>query len=219
MQVLVIGLGQFGMALARSLTAYGAEVIAADNDEEKVGHAATFVSEALTLDVLDENAIASLAPERRDVCVCAIGEEGREASIVATAQLRQLGAQRVVARASDDLTARILKAVGAHEVVNPERSFGERLALKLANRRIREVLPLGSDVVITELDLPPSFAGRTLADLSLRNRYDVTVIAIRRPQGEETVLRLPDPKEPLREGDALLLASTPAAARRFAERV
>lgn len=219
MQALVIGLGQFGMTLAHSLTQYGADVIAVDHDEARVTVAAEFAAEALQLDAKDEAALASLAPDKRDLSVCAIGEEAREASILATALLRQLGAPWVVARASGDLHARILRLVGAHEVVNPERAFGQRLALRLAHRRIREVLPLGEDIVITELELPPSFVGHTLAGLQVRTRHEVTIMAIRRREGDEVVVRMPDPDAALLEGDVLLVVSTPEAARRLAERM
>lgn len=219
MQVIIIGLGQFGMALARSMAHYGAEVIAVDASEDKVNQAAEFVSEAVRLDAMDETALASLAPEKRDLCVCGIGEASREGSIIATALLRQLGAQRVVARAIDDLHARILRLVGAHEVVSPEKAFGERLAMRLVHRRIRDVLPLGSDVVITEMDLPATFVGHSISDLSLRRRYGVTVMAVRRIEEGEVRVTLPDPDKPLSEGDVLLVVSTPEAARRLDERV
>ena len=97
-QALVVGLGQFGLALSRSLAAKGVEVLAVDRREETVRAAASFVTEAVCLDATDEISLARTLPERRDLCVCAIGDESRESSILVTALLRQLGAKRLVAR-------------------------------------------------------------------------------------------------------------------------
>ena len=125
-QVVVIGLGQFGMALTRSLSERGADVIAIDTQPDKIQMAAAFASEALCFDATDEEALARINPAKRDVCVCATGDQSKEAAIIVTALLRQLGAPRIIARANDDLHKRILLLVGAHEVVNPEWAFGER---------------------------------------------------------------------------------------------
>lgn len=124
-QAIVIGLGQFGMSVARALSERGVDVLAVDIAEERVRVAAGFAAEAACFDAMDTDALARTSPERREVCICAIGDEAKEASIICTALLRQMGAPRVIARANDDLHERILKLVGAHQVVNPERAFGE----------------------------------------------------------------------------------------------
>lgn len=216
-QALVIGLGQFGMALAQSLSENGVEVIAIDRNPSRVQHAAEFSAEALCFDATDEDALARTSPDRRELAVCSIGDESREGSIIVTALLRQMGAPHILARATDDLHERILRMVGAHEVLNPERAFGARVALRLAYRAIRDVLPLGEDLVLTELVLPPSFVGRTLVELKLPRRFDVTVVAIRREVGGTVHAVMPDPRDPLRVGDVLLVVSAPAAAQKLAE--
>ncbi|HMV69194.1 MAG TPA: TrkA family potassium uptake protein [Myxococcota bacterium] len=211
-QILVVGLGQFGMALTRSLVAHGGEVLAIDRDEDKVAEAATFAAEAMCFDAADEAELQAVAPARRDYCVCAIGDESRESSIIVTALLRQMGAPRVIARSTDALHERILTLVGAHEIINPERAIGERMAMRLLHRGVLEMLPLGDDLVITELSAPASFVGRTLADLALPRRFQVTVVAIRRNRGGRGVLVMPSPNEPLEPGDILVIVSPPASA-------
>lgn len=218
-QALVLGLGQFGMALARALVHNMVEVIAVDRREDRVQIASSFVTEALQLDAMDEFELKRLAPERRDVCVVAIGDESREASILVTALLRQIGAPRVVARATDPLHERILSLVGAHEVVQPERIFGERLAARLSFRGVLDMLPLGDDLVITELATPPVFAGRTLADLQLPRRFNVTVVAVRRNEHGVGRLLLPEPGDPLRKDDILVLVGPPGVAQTLTERI
>lgn len=216
-QALVIGLGQFGSAVCRSLTDQGVEVLAVDRRPERVQLAIEHVADAVCLNAMDEDALGRTAPARRDVCVVAIGDESREASILSTALLRQMGAPRIVARATDPLHARILRQVGAHEVVNPERAYGERLAVRLAHDGILEMVPLGEDLVITELVLPVEFVGRSLTQLALPRRKRVTVVAIRRQEGAVGRLLLPDPADALREGDVLVIVSRAADATALAD--
>lgn len=216
-QAMVIGLGQFGMAMARSLAEHGVEVLAVDRRQDRVQAVSAFVADAQRLDATDEAALNRAAPGRRDVCVVAIGDEGKEGSILVTALLRQMGARRIVARATDALHERILLLVGAHEVVNPERAFGERLATRLAHAGILEELPLGDDLVITELSVPAVFIGRSLTDLELRRRFGVTVIAVRRVEEGHGRVLLPEPRQPLRDGDVLVVVGEPDAAARIVE--
>ena len=179
LQVLVVGLGQFGMSFAKAMSDHGNEVIAVDSNPRLVSDVAQHVAEALQLDAMDEQALEALGPGLRDLCVCAIGDENREASIIVTALLAQLGARRVIARATDPLHARILRRVGASEVINPERVFGERLAMRLSWGNVLNVLPVGGDLVLTELEAPESVIGRSLAELSLPSRFSVSVAAVR----------------------------------------
>jgi trk system potassium uptake protein TrkA len=216
-QAIVIGLGQFGLALATSLTEKGVEVLAVDTREDRVRVAGAVVTEAIAFDATDEAALARTNPERRDLCVCAIGNEAREASIIATALLRQMGAKRVVARATDPVHERILRLVGAHEVVNPEQAFGERYATRLMYATVLDEIELGQDLVITELKPPPSFVGRALAALELPRRFGVTVIAVRHRDRETA--EMPDPRRPLDAEDLLVVVARRGAVAALLERV
>jgi trk system potassium uptake protein len=215
MQVLVIGLGQFGMSLARSLAARGVEVLAVDSGEDKVRAASGFVTDALCFNAMDQKALASVSPEKRDVCICAMGSEAREASIVITALLRQMGAPRVVARAADDIHERILRLVGAHEVVNPDSAFGEQFAGHLLLRGSLAQVPLGDDLLLTELETPSAVVGRALKELSLPTRHGITVVAIRHGGGKERRTLLPDPVVPLAADDVLVVVSPGDAVARW----
>lgn len=205
-QILIIGLGQFGMSLARSLTERGAEVLAVDTRKSLVEEASSYVAKALAMDATDEEALAGLHPEKRDACVCAIGDDAREASIICTALLRQMGAKAVIARAGSPLQRRILLLVGAHQVVNPEREFGQRFANRLAYPGVLSDMPLSEDLHLTEIAMPASFVGRSLADLALPRKHGVTVVAIRRGSPGRVVR--PTPTEPLDAGDALVIVSS-----------
>ena len=211
-QALIIGLGQFGMSLARALTERQVEVLAVDREESRVREAASFAAEAVCFDATDEASLAKVAPERRDVCVCAVGDEARDSSIICTALLRQLGARLILARAGDSLHERILYLVGAHEVVNPESAFGMRLATRLAYEGVLGEFSLGKGLYITEIRVPKTFAGRSLADLHLRRRYRISVVAIRQANG---VVVIPEPGDPLGTEDILVVLSDREAIARL----
>jgi trk system potassium uptake protein TrkA len=214
-QGIVIGLGQFGLSLARALTERQVEVLAVDLREDLVQEASAFVAEAVRFDATDEAALFQTVPSRRDVAICAIGPESREASIICTALLRQMGAPRVIARASDALHERILKLVGAHDVVNPEKEFGQRYANSLAYHHVQGELPLGQGLVITELKATPTMLGRSLEKLALPRRFGVTVVAVRNIS--DGSITLPRGDLVINENDVLVLVSRPNAVPQMME--
>ena len=210
-QILIIGLGQFGMSLARTLSEKGAEVLAVDSDKVLVDEAAEFVAEAVTLDATDETELGRLLPQQRDAVVCAIGDASKEASIMCTALLRQMGVRRIIARANDRMHRRILQLVGAHEIINPEQEFGKRFAMRILYRHIVADTSLGEDLQLTEIVPPPPMVGKTLIDLELPRRFGAIVAALRR---DGKVIR-PDPADPLRADDKLLIVSSEEAIARL----
>jgi len=215
-QVVVIGLGQFGMSVAHALSGRGVEVLAVDVDEERVQTASAFVAEAATLDATHGDSLARISPERRDVTLCAIGDQAKEDSIICTALLRQMGSPRIIARANDDVHARILTLVGAHAIVNPEREFGDRFATQLLHEGIRGELPLGKGVVISDVAVPASFVGRTLDELRLPKSHGVTVVAVR--NGKSGAVVLPSKDITLSADDVLVVVSEEGAVARMMER-
>ncbi len=215
-QALVVGLGQFGMSVSRALVARDVEVLAVDVDEERVRRASAFVTEAACFDATDEAHLTRTSPERRDFCLCAIGDEAKEASIICTALLKQMGAKRVIARANDDLHARILSLVGAAKVVNPEHEYGDRFANQVLYEGIRGEMPLGAGVLITEVTTPEAFVGRALHELQLPKRFGVTVMAVRR-SGEGAVV-LPTPDTALQAGDVMVVVAKEGAVAQMMEK-
>ncbi len=204
-QIIIIGLGHFGMSLAKTLAARQVEVIATDIRKHLVDEASAFVSEAILMDASDEQALSNLRPKERDAAVCAIGDDSKEASIIATALLRQMGCPYVIARANDEIHARILRLVGAHMVVNPEQEFGNRFANKLLYRNVIADTALHDGLTLTEISVHNKMAGKTLAELQLPKKYGVMVVGIRRIDHSEVVQ--PSPDVPLNEADTLLVVS------------
>ena len=209
----MIGLGRFGSALAKALTQQGMSVLAIDNHSERVESVASFVDMAVTGDTTDEQVLDDLHIQRMTTVIVAIGAESREASILTTALLRQRGVPRIIARAVSDLHRRVLQAVGAHEILNPENEMGRRLAVRLSNPSIIDRLELGDNAEIAEVEAPEAFVGKTLMALDIRNRYHVSVVAIRRKEG---LIANPRATEEIASGDMLLLLGTPTEIRRVA---
>ena len=206
-QVMIIGLGQFGMALAQALTERGVEVLAVDADQSKVDAASRFAAHAAAIDVTDENQLAQLLPAERDSVICAMGSSAKESAIICTALLRQLGCKHIVARAGNATYRRILFMVGAHEVIIPEQDYGRRFAAHLLYRNVIAENDLSSELNLTEVRLPSSMVGKNLIQLALPKKYGIIVAAVR----HEGVLNRPDPEAALAEGDMLLIVSDESA--------
>lgn len=204
-QIIVIGLGQFGMGLVKALANKSTEVIAVDRDPQKIQMASTYADHVLSFDATDEESLRQLSPSTRDVCICATGDQSKEAAIICTAILKQLGAKRVIARANDDLHSRILRLVGADEVINPEWEFGARFANRVLNEDILEEMSLGADLVVTEFKAPDFCFEQSLIDLNLRRKYGITVIAIRSASSGAIILA--QPEQIIHSGDILIVIS------------
>lgn len=209
-QVLIIGLGQFGMSLARTLSEKGAEVIAADSDKELVEEAASFLDDAICLDATDETAMARLCPKERDVVICAIG--AREPSILTTAILKQMGSENIIARATDKIHERILKAVGAKNVINPDAEYGKKFAYKILFQNIIND-ETSENIQLLEINVQPFMEGKNLIELALPNKYGIIVAAIKK--GNK--LTRPFPNEILDTKDKLLLVCTEDAIAKMIE--
>lgn len=209
-QVLIIGLGQFGMSLARTLSEKGAEVIATDSDKELVEEAASFLDDAICLDATDETAMARLCPKERDVVICAIG--AREPSILTTAILKQMGCENIIARATDKIHERILKAVGAKNVINPDAEYGKKFAYKILFQNIIND-ETSENIQLLEINVQPFMEGKNLIELALPNKYGIIVAAIKK--GNK--LTRPFPNEILDTKDKLLLVCTEDAIAKMIE--
>ena len=212
---MIIGLGQFGMALAQTLSERGVEVLAVDIAQEKVDIAAQFVTHAAAVDVTDENALAKLLPAERDSVICAMGSAAKEAAIICTALLRQLGCKHIVARAGSAAYRRILFMVGAHEVIIPEQDFGRRFATHLLYHNMISDNDLTNELNLTEIKLPPAMVGKNLIELALPKKYGIIVAAVR----HNGVLNRPDPEQALSEDDMLLIVSDENAIAKLLQEV
>ncbi|MEW6423479.1 MAG: TrkA family potassium uptake protein [Bacillota bacterium] len=200
LQFAVIGLGRFGSSVARTLSRMGYEVLAVDVDADKVNDITDEVTYAVQVDAMEEEALKSLGLRNFDVVVVAIGQEIK-ASILVTVMLKEMGVPKIVAKANDELHGRVLQKVGADVVVFPERDMGVRLAHTLVSRNILDQIHLSLDYSIVEVVTPAKFIGKTLEESALRQKYGVTVLAIRR--GEDIIIS-PGARQVIQEGDVLV---------------
>lgn len=199
--ILVIGLGRFGTAAARELEQIGHQVLAIDRTESAVNEIAPDVTHAVQLDASDESALRSVGAGEFEYAIVAISGE-TEASIFATMALKNLGVGHVIAKAATALHGMILERVGADRVVYPEREMGTRVAHSLGIPAVIDYLDVAPRFGIVKVRPPASFVGRSLKELDLPGRLQVSPIALRR--GSEVTFN-PHRDMVLAVGDELIL--------------
>ena len=197
----VIGLGKFGATVVRTLHARGHEVVAIDQDKEKVQDIRDSATQAIEADCTDQDTLRALGIQDADAVVVSLGER-MDASILVTLYLRDLGLKEIVVKAISEDHGKVLHLTGATEIVHPERDTARRVARGLGLRSIVEYLPLASDSSLVEVKAPVEFVGRTLAELEIRKRFQVLVVAIKRG---ESLLLATGGDERLQPGDVLVL--------------
>ncbi|HEX7126381.1 MAG TPA: TrkA family potassium uptake protein [Thermodesulfobacteriota bacterium] len=208
----VLGLGRFGSNVARALYERGEEVLAVDRDPERVHEIRPFSSQALLADIRDREALVQAGIAEADATVVSVGQE-MEASILATLYLRELGARKIIAKAITLDHAKVLRRLGASEVVFPERDMAYRLAERLATPNVFERFAVSEGVTAAELVAPAPLVGVTLREAALRSRYGVTAVAIRK-QGNQ-VIAAPDGSERIDRGDVLVVIGPDEQVRAF----
>jgi trk system potassium uptake protein TrkA len=209
MKIAVVGLGLFGKSLALQLARAGAEVIAIDARLDLVDDVKDAVSSAVKLDATDEKELRSQGIHQADVLVASIGDNF-EANQLLVILAKKIGIRRVVARAPSETHARILGLVGADEVVLPEEQAAEDLSRKLVQPSLKGYFELIEGYSVAEILAPASFHGKRLADLELKTRYRVNLIAITRPgpdpQGRPSINAVPMGSDLIEKGDTLAVA-------------
>lgn len=177
-QIAIIGLGNFGYYLGRELFTRGFEVIGLDLRKEVVQKVKGEFSQAVIADATDKDTLTALGIPDVDLAVVTIGTN-MLASILTTFHLKEIGVAKVYSKALSAEHHQILKRVGADLILFPEKDLALTLAQRIENPNMLEYLPFIEDFGIFELQAPDSFAGKTLRDLDLINRYGIQVIAIR----------------------------------------
>ena len=178
----VIGLGKFGATVVRSLHERGHEVIAIDRDRNRVQEVRDTSTQAIEANCTDQDTLLALGLHDADAVVVSLGEQ-MDASILVTLYLKELGLREIVVKAVSEDHGKILHLIGATEIVHPERDTARRVARGLGLRSIVEYLPLAADSSLVEVQVPAEFLGKTLAELEIRKRYQVLVVAIKRGEG------------------------------------
>lgn len=212
-EIIVIGLGRFGSAVATTLVELGYEVLGVDNDEEIVQNHADLLTHVVQADTTSERALRQIGAADAVTAVVCIGT-GIEASVLTTSALVDLSIKNVWAKAITEPHGRILQRVGAHHVVFPEAEMGTRVA-HLVTGQMLEFLALDENFVIAELIAPDELIGVRLGESDLRSKYKVTVVCVKPDQeqftyaGRDTVLG---------NSDLIVIAGHRADVERFTDR-
>jgi trk system potassium uptake protein TrkA len=177
---LVIGLGNFGGVVVSELVSHECNVTAIDTSQAKLEALPKHSHlDAIVADATDRALLERLQVDQYDAAVVSTGENW-QSSILIAMHLKELGARKIMVKANTDDHARILKMVGATETVIPEQQMAAKLARSIAHPNLVDFLPLSRDFVVAELSAPDAFLGQTLAELKLRSRYNVFVLAVKK---------------------------------------
>lgn len=210
-QILLIGLGRFGSALAQELVGLGFEVLGVDASERIVQEHAELLTQVVQADTTDLTALRQLGAEDFPSAVVGIGTN-LEASILTTSALADLGVSNIWAKAVTEAHGRILARVGADHVVFPEHDMGRRVA-HMVSGRVLDWFQLEENFAMVETVVPREFEGKTLGESGLRDRFGLTVVCVK-PKGEAFTYATAETR--LAEGDVLVVAGPPLQAERFA---
>lgn len=192
-EFVVIGLGRFGGSIVRELIELNADVMAIDISPEKVDDYASIATQAVAADTTDESVLKSLGIRNFEHVIVAIGDN-IQSSILTTLMLKEIGVKKVTVKAQNDYHEKVLRKIGADQVVHPERDMGIRIANNMVSNNILDYLELSDEYSIAEIKANEKITGFTLVELNIRAKYGVNIVAIKRgthilvsPQAIETI--------------------------------
>lgn len=179
---LVIGMGRFGVNLARKLMELGNEVMVVDINSSKIEELSPEFTDSFIGDCTHEGVVRALGVENFDICFVSMGENF-QSSLMTTSILKSLGAKKVISKANQPIQADLLKKIGADTVVYPEKEMAEKLAVQYSADNIFDYINLTEEYSIYETKILPSWVGKSLIELDIRNKYNINIIAVK--QGTE----------------------------------
>ena len=182
--VLIIGLGRFGRYAARKLNEFGHDIMAVDKDEERVAKVMDYVTSARIGDATNRGFLESLGISDYDLCIVAVGDAFLE-SLETTSLLKELGAKKVVSRATSATQEKFLLRNGADAVVFPERQMAVWTAIRYSSDNIEDYIQVSDEYSIFEVRVPSQWDGKQISEIDVRKRYGLSILGIR--NGEMTM--------------------------------
>lgn len=176
--VLIIGLGRFGRHIAMKLNSLNHQVMAVDSSEDRCNAVLPYVTNAQIGDATNGEFLSSLGVRNYDACIVAIGDNFQN-SLETASLLKELGAKKVIARASTGVQEKFLLRNGADEVVYPEKQLAAWTAIRCTSEHILDYIELDGDWSLFELDIPPAWQGKTVVQLDIRKKYGINVLGVR----------------------------------------
>mgnify|MGYP003294679622 CR=1 FL=1 len=176
--ILLIGLGRFGKHVAMKLHSLGHQILAVDDDEERVNEILPYVTNAIIGDSTSETFLSSLGVSNFDVCIVAIGSNF-QSSLETTSLLKELGAKQVVSRASRDVHEKFLLRNGADDVVYPEKQLATWTAIRYSSEHILDYIELDGEHAVYEVNIPANWLGKTVGQIDIRKKFNINIMGLR----------------------------------------
>ena len=176
--ILLIGLGRFGLHIAKNLHELGHEVMAVDVNEERINQAVPYVTDAQIGNSTNEEFLKSLGIKNFDLCIVTISDDF-QSSLETTSLLKELGAKKVVSRAERDGQAKFLLRNGADEIVYPEKQLASWMAIKYSADHILDYIKIDNEHAIFEVSVPKDWIGKTIGEIDIRKKYGINILGIK----------------------------------------
>lgn len=202
-QIVVIGLGKFGMAVAKLLSRYDCDVLAIDDSDVLIEEAIPYVTRAIKLNALDSEALKAVGIRNFDIAIVGIGDN-IEASLMITLTLKELGIPKIIAKARDEKHSKLLEMIGVSKIVQPEIDSANRLVNVLTMKYVKEKMELSKDYSMVEIETPKLWVGKTFSELALRQKHSINVVCVKRA-GE---VIFPTANYKLEEEDSLMVMAS-----------
>jgi len=200
-QFAILGLGRFGSKVAREMFYRGQEVIVIDKDENKIEGIKDEVTHAFVGDITNEETLKEAGVPECDVVIVA-ESSNIESSIISSQICKTFGIKKVIAKAQNTIHGKILIKLQVDQIVYPEQDTAIKLVNKLTSDNILDYIELGHHINIVSVEAPEKFSGKTIKELSLRRRFHVTILGIKR--GDELIFNLTD-DDMVQEADILIV--------------
>lgn len=188
--ILLIGLGRFGKHIAIDLHRLGHQVMAVDDNEDRINDILPYVTNAQIGDSTNVDFLKSLGIDNYDVCFVAIGKDF-QSSLETTSTLKELGAKLVVSRAASEVHSKFLLRNGADEVVYPEKQVANWASIRYSSNHILDYIELDESHAIYEISVPEAWCGFSIGQLDVRKKYNITIMAVK-TDGKMSVSITPD---------------------------
>lgn len=188
--ILLIGLGNFGKHIALELNRLNHQVMAIDDDEERINDILPYVTSAQIGDCTNMEFLNSLGVNNFDVCIVAIGSDF-QSSLETTSNLKELGAKLVVSRASREVQAKFLLRNGADEILFPEKQLAKWAAIRYGSNHLLDYIELDEEHAIYEVSVPDNWCNKSIGEINIRQKYNISIMAIKR-NGEIKMTLTPD---------------------------
>lgn len=201
--IAVLGVGRFGLSIIEALSDYDVNILACDKLESRLQLISEYATHMVVADFSDETALHNLGLGNFDVVVLSMTEDF-EATMIATMVAKESGARHIIAKAKNKRQQKILKNIGADEVVIPEHQMGDRLARRLVDPNILDIIDASDTYTITEMRPHPEWIGKTIRQSDIRKNQNITILAVKHDGNVSTPV---SPDRTIDSGDTLIVLS------------